>query len=141
MKANVTCIFFLLLCWAVTTTKVLQLNIHIMVGYKSKNINSIDNKFICPICNLIFRSPVQLLCGHRYCESCYSNTKCKLCKNVLSSNEVKFNFSISFEIIGSICFFECTHRYLKIEVCKMIWKYYKYVAIVVIGKVYLKIMK
>jgi hypothetical protein len=37
-------------------------------GYDAKNLASIDMKFICLICRLIFSDPVQLDCGHRICK-------------------------------------------------------------------------
>jgi len=39
-------------------------------GFSVKNIEQIDQRFICPICKLIFREPHQLVCGHRTCQSC-----------------------------------------------------------------------
>ncbi len=41
------------------------------VGYNSRNISSIDQKFLCSFCSYILRDPVQLnCCGSRLCKSC-----------------------------------------------------------------------
>ncbi|CAF3847085.1 unnamed protein product [Rotaria sp. Silwood1] len=39
-------------------------------GFFVKNIEDIDQCFICPSCRLIFRDPYRLHCGHRQCQSC-----------------------------------------------------------------------
>ena len=41
-----------------------------MVGFDAKNRSSISSSFICRTCNLIFRDPCQLACGHRQCKTC-----------------------------------------------------------------------
>jgi hypothetical protein len=41
-----------------------------IVGFDAKNKNIIDWAFLCRICSLILRDPVQLSCGHRQCKSC-----------------------------------------------------------------------
>jgi hypothetical protein len=47
-----------------------------MVGFDAKNKNILDPKFICPICSMILRDPVQLSsCGHRQCQSCTNTEK------------------------------------------------------------------
>lgn len=45
-------------------------NSTLLHGFSVKNIEQIDQRFICPICQLIFREPCQLICGHRTCQSC-----------------------------------------------------------------------
>ncbi len=43
-----------------------------MVGTDAQNKNILDRKFICPVCSLILRDPVQFnTCGHRLCQSCF----------------------------------------------------------------------
>jgi hypothetical protein len=43
-----------------------------MVGFDTKNKQILDPKFICPVCSLTLRDPVQLtICGHRQCQSCF----------------------------------------------------------------------
>lgn len=42
-----------------------------MVGINAKNKIILHKKFICSICSLIIRDPVQsTLCGHRLCKTC-----------------------------------------------------------------------
>lgn len=41
-----------------------------MGSFDSQNIGTIDRKYICYICSLVLCDPVQLGCGHRYCETC-----------------------------------------------------------------------
>jgi hypothetical protein len=43
-----------------------------MVGIDAQNKNILDKKFICLVCSLILRDPVQFnTCGHRLCQSCF----------------------------------------------------------------------
>ncbi|CAF1382364.1 unnamed protein product [Adineta steineri] len=58
-----------------------------------KNINDIDQQFICQSCHLILRQPFQLRCGHRQCQSCieaqnHSTIHCFSCSEVFTINEV-----------------------------------------------------
>jgi hypothetical protein len=39
-------------------------------GFLVKNIEKIDQNFICQSCHLVLRQPYQLCCGHRQCQSC-----------------------------------------------------------------------
>jgi hypothetical protein len=39
-------------------------------GFIVKNINEIDQSYICPSCKLVLREPYQLNCRHRQCQSC-----------------------------------------------------------------------
>ncbi|CAF1159666.1 unnamed protein product [Rotaria sordida] len=40
------------------------------VGFNARNKDLLGLAFLCRICSLILRDPVQLLCGHRQCKSC-----------------------------------------------------------------------
>ena len=40
-------------------------------GYDADFVSPISPDYLCPICQLAFRDPVQTRdCGHRFCESC-----------------------------------------------------------------------
>jgi hypothetical protein len=39
-------------------------------GFPVKNIEQVDAHYICPSCELLFRDPHQLECGHRICKNC-----------------------------------------------------------------------
>ncbi len=41
-----------------------------MCGFNARNINTIDELYICAVCSHILKEPYQLECGHRQCESC-----------------------------------------------------------------------
>ena len=38
--------------------------------FKDKNVRDHPDRYICSKCELLPKDPVQLLCGHRLCESC-----------------------------------------------------------------------
>ncbi|CAM4755487.1 unnamed protein product [Rotaria magnacalcarata] len=70
-----------------------------MVGFNSENRNAIDVKYICQICNLILRNPVQLDCGHRFCSSCLdtefqASIACHQCQRVTSTNNTFYDRGI-----------------------------------------------
>ncbi|CAF2709244.1 unnamed protein product [Rotaria sp. Silwood2] len=56
-----------------------------MVGIDARNKHILDTKYICLVCSLILRDPVQLTeCGHRYCQTCLNTQqemtiKCQQC--------------------------------------------------------------
>ncbi|CAF1299272.1 unnamed protein product [Rotaria sordida] len=57
-----------------------------MVGMDTRNKHILDTKYICPVCSLILRDPVQLTqCGHRLCQTCLNveqetTIKCRQCQ-------------------------------------------------------------
>ncbi|CAF2107360.1 unnamed protein product [Rotaria magnacalcarata] len=65
-----------------------------MVGIDGRNKNVLDSKYICPVCALILRDPVQFIaCGHRQCQTCLPNkhqreTTCPQCQTKMLRTEV-----------------------------------------------------
>ena len=39
-------------------------------GYDETFVNEVDEDFLCPICQLPAKEPIQTSCGHRFCEEC-----------------------------------------------------------------------
>ena len=45
-------------------------------GYDCDFVNEVYDDFICAVCSLVLRDPVQLeACGHRLCRTCYEGMK------------------------------------------------------------------
>ena len=42
------------------------------IGFPKEIINggNIDPKYLCSLCELVLRAPIQSFCGHRFCEAC-----------------------------------------------------------------------
>ncbi|CAF1098463.1 unnamed protein product [Adineta steineri] len=65
-----------------------------MVGFNMGNRDNISSNYICIICSLLLRDPVQLTeCGHRQCQSCIDTQHqkiiiCPACQIPTSINEV-----------------------------------------------------
>ncbi|CAF1336428.1 unnamed protein product, partial [Rotaria sordida] len=84
-----------------------------MGGFNAQNKDSINRLYICRVCNLIFREPCQLSCGHRQCTTCIENTegdiiKCAECHDETPKNEIMpdrgfRNDMKSLSIICSLC--------------------------------------
>ena len=62
-----------------------------MPGLQARNINTLHTRYICPVCSLILRHPLQInTCGHRLCQSCvrhnnqYVSTACPHSHRALS---------------------------------------------------------
>ncbi|CAF3412096.1 unnamed protein product, partial [Rotaria sp. Silwood2] len=57
-----------------------------MVGIDARNKHILDPKYICSVCSLILRDPIQLTeCGHRQCQTCLNpeqqtTIKCLQCQ-------------------------------------------------------------
>lgn len=50
--------------------------------------NQVDQNFICNICKLVFREPMQRECGHRFCKICLEKTDVKAtCHDCLKESE------------------------------------------------------
>ncbi|CAF1046134.1 unnamed protein product [Rotaria sordida] len=75
-----------------------------MVGINAKNKHILDIKYICPVCTLILRDPVQLNeCGHRQCQSCFDAEheiiiKCRQCQSETSRTEITYLFLVKEKI-------------------------------------------
>lgn len=39
-------------------------------GYPVKNKDQLDRKYICQVCDYVLRTPFQLNCGDRICQTC-----------------------------------------------------------------------
>ncbi|CAF3315457.1 unnamed protein product [Rotaria sp. Silwood2] len=84
-----------------------------MVGIDAKNKHILDIKYICPICTLILRDPVQLSkCGHRQCQSCFDvqheiTIKCRQCQSETSRTEILLDrgFKNDMKLIHIDCSF------------------------------------
>ncbi|CAF0843364.1 unnamed protein product [Rotaria sp. Silwood1] len=82
-----------------------------MCGFNSENKNRMDVKFICQICNLILRDPIQLYCGHRFCESCIDikgreHIKCHQCEILTSTSKIFSDQGMKndMKMLGIRCF-------------------------------------
>lgn len=66
-------------------------------GYDEMFVNPVDEDFLCPICRLPAKEPIQTSCGHRFCAQCIEEY---LQRYVLNA-EVLLNLSsyIEFAII------------------------------------------
>ncbi|CAF1107657.1 unnamed protein product [Adineta steineri] len=63
-----------------------------MAGFDCRNKNTMNEKYLCRSCNLLLRDPVQLLCGHRFCQACIDSQQmildCILCHEKTNKNEM-----------------------------------------------------
>ncbi|CAF4687999.1 unnamed protein product [Rotaria sp. Silwood2] len=65
-----------------------------MVGIDARNKHILDTKYICPVCSLILRDPVQLTeCGHRQCQTCFNIEQqttiiCQQCQTETLRNKI-----------------------------------------------------
>ena len=39
-------------------------------GYDEEFVNEVEDDFLCLICQLPLKEPVQTRCGHRFCNAC-----------------------------------------------------------------------
>ncbi|UJR26900.1 hypothetical protein I4U23_008210, partial [Adineta vaga] len=82
-----------------------------MVGIDAQNINTFDNKFICHICSLILRHPLQInSCGHRFCQSCLhihnqAPINCPQCQTPTTTNQIMIDrgFDHDMQVLPIIC--------------------------------------
>ncbi|CAF4635321.1 unnamed protein product, partial [Rotaria sp. Silwood2] len=103
-----------------------------MVGIDARNKYILDTKYICPVCSLILRDPVQLSkCGHRQCQTCLNaeqetTIKCRQCHSETSLTDIVVdrgfkNDMKSLDIDCSFCQWTETldqsHLNLKCEYC------------------------
>ena len=40
-------------------------------GYVEDFVEELHSRYECPICCLVLREPLQLQCGHRFCQTCF----------------------------------------------------------------------
>ncbi|CAF3334917.1 unnamed protein product [Rotaria socialis] len=83
-----------------------------MVGIDARNKDILDNKYICRVCALILRDPVQFMrCGHRQCQTCLPNEHqseitCAQCQTKMLKTEVHLDRGFQNEIrtLPVVCF-------------------------------------
>ncbi|CAF4822901.1 unnamed protein product [Rotaria sp. Silwood1] len=71
-----------------------------LVGFNAKNMDSLV-RYICCICNFLLRNPVQLICGHRCCQSCSSGDgsfQCNVCNEVTSRDTIMLDKGCQFDM-------------------------------------------
>ncbi|CAF3596871.1 unnamed protein product [Rotaria sordida] len=84
-----------------------------MVGIGARNKNTLDMKFICPVCSLILRDPIQLTqYGHRYCRTCLNagqetTIKCRRCQADTAQSEIRIDrgFKNDMKSLPIDCYF------------------------------------
>ncbi|CAF1368370.1 unnamed protein product [Rotaria sp. Silwood1] len=84
-----------------------------MVGIDARNKHILDTKYICNVCSLILRDPVQLTqCGHRYCHTCLNieqetTIRCQQCKSKTLRSKVLIDrgFKIDMKLLPIECSF------------------------------------
>src|SRR6218665_4161075 len=42
-------------------------------GYPIEIFSEVNAKYLCSICNLTLKNPVQSFCGHRFCKECFEH--------------------------------------------------------------------
>ncbi|CAM4752082.1 unnamed protein product [Rotaria magnacalcarata] len=83
-----------------------------MVGIDARNQNILDQKYICPVCALIIRDPVQFIgCGHRQCQTCLGNEDqreitCPQCQTKMLRTEVHLDrgFQNEMKTLLIVCY-------------------------------------
>ncbi|CAF4136776.1 unnamed protein product, partial [Rotaria sp. Silwood2] len=80
-----------------------------LVGFDAKNKDSLSS-YICFVCTLLLRYPVQLICGHRLCQSCVnvevsSIVKCSKCDEVTLRDRIILDrgCQLDMEKLNIIC--------------------------------------
>ncbi|CAF3104715.1 unnamed protein product [Rotaria socialis] len=83
-----------------------------MNGIDAKDKQMFDQKYICPVCALILRDPVQFIrCGHRQCQTCLPNEHqreitCAQCQTKMLKTEVHLDrgFQNEMRTLPIVCF-------------------------------------
>ncbi|CAF1222747.1 unnamed protein product [Rotaria sordida] len=62
------------------------------IGFDARNKDSLVT-YICWLCSFLLRNPIQLICGHRFCQSCInveesSIVKCNICNEVTPRDQI-----------------------------------------------------
>ncbi|XP_066280948.1 TNF receptor-associated factor 3-like [Branchiostoma lanceolatum] len=83
-------------------------------GFDADFVKKPDERYICPVCELVLREPVQTGCGHRYCKFCINQKlgeatpKCPLDGEDLKKEEVFPDKFCKREILSAIVY--CTFK-------------------------------
>lgn len=75
----------------------------ILGGYEFEFVDYLSPGQSCPICLLAMRSPVQTVCGHRFCESCLLETfrYCIMCSVCVSKQTIlNCSCALKFSVRG-----------------------------------------
>ncbi|CAF1655344.1 unnamed protein product [Rotaria magnacalcarata] len=71
-------------------------------GFRVKNIEGIDQRFICQFCRLVLREPYQLRCGHHRCQLCIDEKQCivhwSTCTETRTIRRVRFDADFRTEL-------------------------------------------
>ncbi|NP_001088839.1 uncharacterized protein LOC496148 [Xenopus laevis] len=71
--------------------------------------NDIFDKYTCPICLELFKTPVRMVCGHVFCASClrrctYDKTSmCAVCRGKLKTESCAYDLTTQMENIEASC--------------------------------------
>ena len=70
-------------------------------GYDVEFVSTIPEDYICPICQLVCRDPVQTTeCGHRFCESCLEPILRFLLSTCLTHKVTSYNQMFSVLVLS-----------------------------------------
>ena len=83
-------------------------------GFDAVFVETVANRFLCPICFLVLREPKLTDCGHHFCANCFADlplepavparvecyTSCPLCRERLTESNIFSNNALKREILN-----------------------------------------